>query len=54
MKTPFKSVSPKRPSAAEPAPRPVSVSPENKVNEEEEKKVYETDLIKLAAVTEAP
>ena len=38
IKTPFKSVSPKRPSAAEPSQRPVSVSPENRNSVTEESK----------------
>ena len=56
MKTPFKSpnksISPKRPSAAEPSQRPVSVSPspENNRSVDEERKSLE--VIKLSQVTE--
>ena len=49
FKSPNKSVSPKRPSAAEPSQRPVSVSPENRSVDEESKS---QNLIKLSQVAE--
>ena len=49
FKSPNKSVSPKRPSAAEPSQRPVSVSPENRSVDEESKS---PNLIKLSQVAE--